>query len=242
MRRCLTPFCVAVAMAALSCSPANAALKLVASKVNVSGRIADMTQTTTASGYRFRVGLSGLSYKGRVDRALLEQKDPGKLTIWLALRDIVITINRTSISGRPGRATCGPITIRLGHRRDLWIAYDFKTTPEAKQPLQFVKTRFSLPADNWAVGSPSWVKVSGFGMSRSKVVTGLRSGLIENKNQIEKRMIDVAPTMLAKVAPVPNNTPVNRHSIAPAVHRKLKTKGYLSMKLEPSIDVVGIIG
>jgi hypothetical protein len=230
------------ALAALSSSPANAALKLVGSKVSVSGRIADMMQMTTASGYQFRVGLSGLSYRGRVDRALLEQKDPGKLTIWLALRDIVITINSTSISGRPGRATCGPIKIRLGHRRDLWIAYDFKQANEGKEPsLKLIKTRFSLPAENWSVGSPAWVKVSGFGMSRSKVVTGLRSGLIENKKQIEKRMIDVSPTMLSKVAPVPNNTPINRRSIAPAVHRKLMTDGHLSMKLEPAIDVSRIL-
>jgi|GEM_PF-2665380 hypothetical protein len=242
MFRCLTPLCLAVALAVLSCSPANAAMKLVGSKVRVSGRIADMTQVTTASGYQFRVGLTGLSYRGRVDRALLDQKDSEKLTIWLALRDIVITINSTSISGRPGRANCGPIKIQLGHRRDLWIAYDFKKSTEAMQPaLKLMKTRFALPADNWSVGSPSWVRVSGFGMSRSKVVTGLRSGLIENKKQIEKRMIDVSPTMLSKVAPVPNNTSVNRRSIAPAVHKKLKSSGLLSMKPEPPIDLAGIL-
>lgn len=243
MRKYAMSCCLVVLSAALSVGSLRAELKQLSSEVDVSGRIADMAQTTHSSGYNFNVGLTGLKYRGRVDRTLLEKKDAGELTVWLALRDVVLTIDRTSITGRPGRATCGPLQIQLGHRRDLWVAFDFETAAnDDASGLRLKNTRFAIPNDNWAIGSPAWVQTSGFGMSRSKVTNGLRSGLLNNKQRIEQRLIEIAPTILANVAPVPDNKPANRKSIAPAVHRKLLDGGHLIIKPSDRMDVADIAG
>lgn len=271
MRRRMTSLLLitAVALALAPTSRCRAALKRIGSEVEISGRIADIRHTTESSGYSFRARLSGIHYSGRVDRTLLERKNATELTVWLALRDVVLIIDRTTISGRPGGATCGPMQIQMGHRRDLWVAFDFQTAEEyetagfetsgdEKQPfdrapadaksaqertlafsetpsLKLIDTRFGLPADNWSVGDPAWVRTSGFGVTRSKVIRGLRSGLTKNRERIESRLIEVAPKMLVVAArkahgsrPVGlKDTPAERQSVEQAMHNKLLEAGYV---------------
>ena len=58
----------------------------------ISGQLDDMDQYTRHSGFLFRVGLRGLSYSGRVERVLFQESQPGRLSVWLALRDVRLTI------------------------------------------------------------------------------------------------------------------------------------------------------
>jgi len=166
----------------------------------ISGQVADMEHNTSVSGYTFRVGLHGLRYDGQVHQTLMEETEPNRLTIWVALRNVNLTIASTSISGSPGSAQCGPLKLVLGNRRELWIAFDVdRKLEEADSGLVLRATRFGLPRDNWSVGMPSSVETSGFGMSRAKVVSGLREGL-ENKSQrIEEQLIKAGPAMFSQV-------------------------------------------
>ncbi len=174
----------------------------------VSGRLSNLDQQVHRSGYAFHVGMRQLRYQGRVEKTLVEQSGPDRFTIWLALRDLNVTIGRTDISGAPGRATCGPMKVLLGNRRDLWIAFDVRHRVEqGESQLVLEATRFQLPADNWQIGAPSRVQTSGFGMTRDQVVAGLRKGLAKNRARIAQRLIDAAPRILAHVASQSDDLP-----------------------------------
>lgn len=165
----------------------------------VSGKIADMQRVERRSGQTLRVTMRGLSCRGRVDRTLVEQKADGRITFWLALSELKLTIQRTDIVGQTASARCGPMTILLGNRRSLWLALDVEQRAEGRQSgFKLLSTRFRLPADNWSIGTPLWVRTSGFGMNRQNVVAGLRKGLANNRSRIEQRLIQFAPTMLAQ--------------------------------------------
>lgn len=173
----------------------------------VSGKIADMRRVERRSGQTLQVTMRGLSCRGRVDRTLVEQKADGRITFWLALSDLKLTIQRTEIEGHTARARCGPMTILLGNRRNLWLALDVEQRAGGRPSgFKLLSTRFRLPADNWSIGTPSWVQTSGFGMNRQNVVAGLRKGLANNRSRIEQRLIQFAPTMLAQSV-LPSGTP-----------------------------------
>lgn len=165
----------------------------------VAGAVDDIQQTTSKSGYTFRVQLTGLSYRGDAPQTLLEVGEANRLTLWLALRDVQLRIRRTTITGRPGSAVCGPLDIALGNQRELWIAFDLSEESIDGQPrLKIDATRFAIPQDNWNIGVPNVVRTSGFGMTRTRVSRALRDGLAKNRHEIENAVISIAPTLLAQ--------------------------------------------
>ena len=198
---------------------------------DISGRTQDVTHFTQNSGHVFRVDMQGLHYYGQINRTLLERKDDGRMTIWLALRNLKLTISRTLVSGKPGGATCGPLQIVMGHQRDLWIALDVKQESQDGQPrLVLQNTRFGLPRDNWYVGRPSSVRTRGFGVSRKKVVAGLQTGLTSNRKQVEKQVIALAPSMLAQLtSESTDDSPLAKQPILDAVEGHLINTGYLTV-------------
>lgn len=190
-----------VLLVGMTAKPALAETRDFGIACNVAGRLSNLDQQVHRSGYAFHVGMRQLRYEGRVKKTLVEQTGPDRFTIWLALRDLNVTIGRTDISGAPGRATCGPMKVLLGNRRDLWIAFDVShRVDEDESQLVLNDTRFQLPADNWQIGAPSRVQTSGFGMTRDQVVAGLRKGLAKNRARIAQRLIDAAPQILMHVA------------------------------------------
>lgn len=169
-------------------------------RFQIAGGVADMAHSATQSGYTFRVDLKGLQYSGNVTRTLLERKESDKVTLWLALRDVRLTIARTDVVGQPGSAHCGRLDLVLGHRKDLWLAFDIVEDHEGSASGLLVRdVRFSLPPDNWSIGSPASVQVRGFGMTQERVVSGLRKGLADRRSHVEARLIDAAPEILAQV-------------------------------------------
>lgn len=195
-------------MGSLPVSPVCAEAIDLGVACTLSGQLRDMSQLTNRAGYTFRVAMRGLHYQGRLDRTIVEETGPDRFTIWLALRDFQVTIDRTEISGRPGRASCGPMQITLGSQRDLWLAFDVALRVEDQRPtLVLLATRFRLPPDNWRIQSPEWVRTSGIGMSRGQVVNGLRKGLAENRKRVAERMIKAAPEMLAEVVALSGQLP-----------------------------------
>lgn len=177
----------------------------------LSGNLEDMSQVTNKSGYTFQVLMRGLKYQGQLTRTVVETTGEGQFTVWMGVRNFYVRIERTDISGQPGRAVCGPLDLVLGNQRELWIGYDVETQvdeqDESKMSLLLRSTRFRLPPDNWSIGSPAWVQTSGFGMSRGNVVNGIRRGLAENRERIAGRVIKSGPAIFAQAAALTDRLP-----------------------------------
>ena len=167
----------------------------------VSGSIANLQQTAERAGLEFQVTLRNLAYTGRVTRSVLQHDRADRATLWLGLRDVTLTVERTDIAGRTGSAACGPMKLVLGNRRELWIAFDVARVVQdgqARPALQNV--RFQLPPDNWQIGAPAWFRGNGLGMTEERVVEALREGLTKDRHRVEQAVIKAAPAMLAYTA------------------------------------------
>lgn len=167
---------------------------------DVSGSVADIFHNTSAAGFQFQVRFHDIKYAGRVDRTLVERTDAEHVTVWLSLQNVKLTIQQTDISGSRHSANCGPLDINLATREEVWLAIDLeRRVVDGKQDLAIVNRRFRLTSGNWSVGAPSWVRSSGFGMSESRVVSSLQSGLQNSPETIEEQLKDQAPYLLAQV-------------------------------------------
>ena len=166
----------------------------------ISGKVPDMQQSTSSSGYTFRIDFREIRYNGQVRRMLIEPKEAGRMTIWVALRDAVLTIDSTEISGGRLGANCGPLQLVLGNRREVWLALDVERKSENDEDKFVLKgSRFGLTHDNWSVGKPAWVQTRGLGMTQTKVVNGLQGGLASNMKGVEQQLIKAAPQIYAQV-------------------------------------------
>ena len=191
--------CWALCLASLS-RPVSAESIEFGSAGQIAGRVADMNQQTQTMGLTFRVGFNGITYDGAIDRAVIEDATPESLTVKMALRKISLSINNIRIEGQRRGAQCGPMQLTLGTQRELWINFKVKRTLEdGKTRLIVQEADFDLPSDNWRIGSPSWVRLWGFGMTESRVVSGLRSGLANNRTAIEWQLGEEAADMFVQV-------------------------------------------
>jgi hypothetical protein len=194
----------------------------------IAGQVGDIHDTTDSSGYRFQVALRNLSYVGQADRTLLERKADGSFTIWLAFRDIRLTIGQISMSGQPGSATCGPTALHIGQQREIWVAFDFQRDADVTQALTFSGSRCQIANDNWAIGSPAWVRTSGLFMSRGKVASGVRSGLAGQRQRIEQELQRIAYAVLGKSCTDSGEVPADHDAFETAVAARLVRDGHLS--------------
>lgn len=219
---------VSVALAKLPSAGASE-VKCIGDGRKLSGRVPNIQRFTDCAGYRFRVMLSNLQYAGEVNTTLLEQSRDGVLTVWFSLKDVRVTIGHISLSGRPGTADCGPTAIDIANRRELWVAFDFeRQTQEDGIRLTLKNTRVGLPRDNWMVGTPAWVKTSGFGMSRGKVVSGVRDGLARSQPTVEQQITQMAYSVLTEFAAVPEGVTADQVAIETALTQKLIAEGHLT--------------
>jgi hypothetical protein len=194
----------------------------------IAGRVVDMTAYTNSSGYRFLVALRGLRYQGQADRTLLESKEDGSLTVWMSFRNIRLTIGQISLSGEPGSATCGPMLLNIGHRREIWVALDFDHHADADRSLTLSGSRCRIENDNWAIGSPAWVRTSGWFMSENKVVSGVRNGLAGRRERIEQELKRIAYSLLGESCSDSGEAPANQTAFEQAVEARLVQDGYLT--------------
>jgi hypothetical protein len=189
------------------------------------GNVPDMTQTTQKLGVMLRVGMKGVSYSGKLTRTLLEQNQPGKVTLWFGLRNVKLTVNRTDIVGGPGSAACGPMDVVLGNQKDLWLAFDIEADKKAESTQMVVKSvRFQLPPDNWAIGQPAWVRTQGIGFTQQNVVDGLRQGIAKDREKLQQKLMQDAPQILSQV--VKQTTPKDAESpLVQAIRTRLQSTG-----------------
>lgn len=191
----------------LSCLAVNrvgqAGVKDLNNSFPMSGSVDDVRHAFSSSGYQFDVRFTQVKYAGQVEQTLLQQEETEPDKVWFGMRDMDLTIGQTSITGRRHSARAGPFKIQLGQSDVVWMSVEVDQSEEgegANPPKLILGTvEFRLPPGDWAVKSPSWVQTRGFGMTESKVVDGLRSGLQRNPRSIEEQFMNQVPDLFAKV-------------------------------------------
>jgi hypothetical protein len=165
----------------------------------ISGQVPDVSYRIRDSqfGIEFQTKFQDVSYVGEVTGAIVEQKQPGKVSLWFSLRKLRVTHKRTSLAGWPGSAEVGPMDLLLGSRRDLWIAFDLERAVRDGQPRIVLRgTRFRMPKDNWSIGRAKWIRTTGVAMTQQRVKDGLRNGLVKNQKLLEQQVIQMASRVL----------------------------------------------
>ena len=160
----------------------------------IRGTVRDISQSTSASGIPLQVHFQQIQYSGNVTGATIENSGE-HYNVEMTLQNVTLRIGRTSIkSSFLIGADAGPISIRLGTRNDLRVRYKIAIEQDN---VRVVSSSLELADDNWEIGRPSSVKTSGFGVTKERVVNGLRSGLRENRASIENSLIEQSPLILA---------------------------------------------
>ncbi|MEX2285874.1 MAG: dienelactone hydrolase family protein, partial [Planctomycetaceae bacterium] len=164
------------------------------------GGIGDIYESTVTDGYYFNVQFSQISYSGTVERAIVKAYRKDRLNVQLGLRNVVLRIGRTYLSGEGRSAVAGPINIVIGTSRPVWLSLALEPyVDKRKLRLRLVATRFEIPGDNWYVSGPAGVSTSGLGMTSERVSSGLVSGIYGKKARIEHEVNAVVPKLLARL-------------------------------------------
>lgn len=188
-----------------------------------SGQVPNMTHTAEKFGVALRVGLQGISYSGQLSRTLLEQSQPGKVTLWFGFRNVKLTVNRTDITGAPGGASCGPMSVVAGQNKELWLAFDIISDNKPNSNQMVVKdVRFQLPPDNLMIGRPAWVQTRGIGFTQQNVVDGIRQSIAKDRAKIEQKLAKDAPQILSEVVRK-TRTQTGESPVVQAVRERLQT-------------------
>lgn len=166
----------------------------------LSGRLGDMYDSTEAAGRQFSITFSGISYNGQLERAYMKSQGGDRLLIQLGLRNILMTIAGTSVSGARHSAQAGPINIGIGHNGPVWLTLDVTPTiADRRIKLRYNSSSFQIPPDNFYVTQPAGVSVQGFGMSQERVTSSLTSGLYGSRNRIENEVRGIAPQIVRQL-------------------------------------------
>ena len=166
----------------------------------LTGGIGDILEGTMTSGYYFNVRFSQISYTGTVERAIVKAYRKDRLNVQLGLRNVVLHIGSTYVSGEGRSATAGPIDVVIGANRPVWLSLALQPyVDQRKLRLNLVATRFDIQNDNWYVSGPAGVSTSGLGMTSERVSSGLVSGIYGKKSRIEYEVRAVVPKLLERL-------------------------------------------
>ena len=165
-------------------------------KVEIAGDVENIHDSFSTYGFSFKVIFTQVKYRGTIHHIAVTKKSPRQYVFQVAMRNANLNFNRTAIRGSRHRADCGPLRVRLGSRRNIWLQFDARLFGER---LKLVKSHFKLDKDNYSVGSPAWVKTSGLGMTQSKVISGLRSGLASNRKTVEAKFLQEMPDIFEQI-------------------------------------------
>ena len=166
----------------------------------MSGRIADIYDSTVVDGRDFSITFGSISYSTEIFRIRVKAYKKDKVNVQIGLRNASLRIGGSSVVGRDHSASTGAIDIVIGHRYPVWVSFDVTPYIEnQKLRLKLIASRFDIPNDNWYVTQPAGVSVRGFGMTRSKVSDGLVSGLYGNRGRIEREVRGIVPKLVAEM-------------------------------------------
>ena len=139
----------------------------------------------------------GISYKGELARAAVEAYAADTLNIQLGIQNVNLYISSTYVTGNRHAAVAGPISVSIGHQRPVWLSFDVRPFIQGEQlKLKLVRTRFTIPQDNWYVSGPAGVSTRGIGMTSEKVSSGLIDGIYGSKGRIESEVKAIVPGLI----------------------------------------------
>lgn len=164
------------------------------------GQIQDIVDYTNVDGYGFNIQFSRISYNSQLHQVRIKGHAKDRLNLQVGLRNAVLNIGATWVTGEDHSAAAGPIQVVIGHQRPVWLSVDVQPVVENRRiKLKQKGARFDIPNDNWYVTSPAGVSVEGFGMTREKVSSGLVNGLYGSKRRIENEVLAVVPRLIETV-------------------------------------------
>ncbi|MGE3314286.1 MAG: alpha/beta hydrolase-fold protein [Planctomycetaceae bacterium] len=170
----------------------------------LSGWVADKTQTTFAAGLRFDVNLSGINYRGEVERVRVKTRKDGWINVQIGMRNMLMEIGTTRVSGMMTSTTAGSMQIVIGHERPVWLTIDVRPRIEDRRlRLEAGPVQFEIPDDNFYVTSPSYVSSRGMPFLRRRVAASISDKLVtgaySKKGEIEAQVLASVPALLEKM-------------------------------------------
>jgi hypothetical protein len=216
------PSAAAVPAAGVQAAATQAVTTPIDVTFRVNGPLGSMAHRDSKAGMAFQVALRDLSYDGQVTRAVIEQSRADQAVLWLAVRNMTLTVNRIDIGGQIGQAACGPMQVVVAHRREQWIGFELERLEQDGGPKLSVRgARFELPNDNWHIGSPEWVRTQGVLLNQKMVVDGLRQGVAQQRQVLEQRLIQAAPMLLAHLCQSATDPECPQRKIVEAIRGRL---------------------
>jgi poly(3-hydroxybutyrate) depolymerase len=152
---------------------------------------------------RFHIALSGISYRGGLERVIVTAKDGGWITIAVGMRNVVAEICSTEIHNRMIAASAGPMDIVIGEQRPVWLTFDVRPSIVERQVKFEVGARhFEIPNDDFYVTTPQ-VAARGVPFIRSRISNTVSSQLVNGaygrKSDIEGRVLEAVPGMVQRL-------------------------------------------
>jgi hypothetical protein len=152
---------------------------------------------------RFHIALSGISYRGALERVAVTAKDDGWITIAVGLRNVVAEVAQTQIHNRLISASSGPMDIVIGEQRPVWLTFDVQPSIVERQVKFEVGARhFEIPNEDFYVTTPQ-VTARGTPFIRSRVSNAVSSGLVNGaygrKAEIEQRVLEAVPGIVRRL-------------------------------------------
>jgi hypothetical protein len=166
----------------------------------LAGEIEDQYFTFPAAGETFEITQANVSYAAELKRIMIAGQDDGTIRVQIGLQPLALRIGETRIVGEQHEAVAGPVEVKLGLRRPVWI--DLTLQPSlADQQLQLDlrDSRFDIPNDNWSVSAPENVEVAGPDITPDLVRTAIVGGLYLRRHDVEDCVQQAIPALVTRV-------------------------------------------
>ncbi|REJ72491.1 MAG: hypothetical protein DWQ34_11890 [Planctomycetota bacterium] len=167
----------------------------------LTGAVDDVHFTVEVQGDEFEITLSDLRYTTVYDHIDVEARENGTVHLLVGAKPLELRIGKTTVSGPEHSAEAGPVMIRLGHRRPVWI--DLNVRPqivEGEFDLLTEQITFEIPDDNWMITPPEEVTAEGEGLTPDLVRTGIVGGLYLRREEIEQAIREAVPRTISEAA------------------------------------------
>lgn len=165
----------------------------------MAGHVGEIHQTTKLGGFLpINVALSGLHYKGHVERIRIIPKAPNRLFIQAGLRNVTMTVANSQLNGKLLlSASAGPMHVVIGHREPVWLTIELRPHVENRcVKLNLAAMDFKIPENNWYVTQPSDVHVRGLPFLNDKFSDGLVDGIHSRKGEFERQVLNSVPGLI----------------------------------------------
>jgi len=163
----------------------------------------DVHQSRRAFLTRFNITLSGINYRGTLERVAVTPQNDGWVTIALGLRNMTMEVGSTQINGRMVSATAGPMQIVIGHQAPAWLRMRVRPYVEGRRlRIEPGNAQFEIADDNWYVTTPQ-VVTRGIPIMRRRVSNQISSSIVQGtygrKGEIEAQVVQNAPALVQKL-------------------------------------------